>query len=89
MTTTSFVPNFGRMPVLGALPAALQLPVALLGQVNSVDAVVSDERVVYVCFKYHKEAQYTEALRCFRGVIPRYINIDKRHHCMTLTFACT
>jgi len=87
MATTSFVPNVGRMPVLGALPAALQLPVALLGQVNSVDSVVSDGSIVYVCFKLLRPAQYTEALRCFRGKVPRHINIDKRRHCMTLTFA--
>ena len=83
MAVTSFIPNAGRLPVLGALPVLLRQPVQLLANMPGVESVVSNAdasgTIIYVMFEWEK-GKYTEALKCFRGLKPKRIQVNKEYH---------
>jgi hypothetical protein len=91
MYSSNFIPNAGRLPVLAATPVSLRQPVALLGQLPSIDSVTAEVVVklmtatIMVNFKKGHVPDYKRALLCFRGLHPTRIDINKDHAYIMIT----
>ncbi|MFL9844757.1 hypothetical protein [Flavobacterium rhizosphaerae] len=83
MDAATYIPNAGRLPVLGSLPALLRQPVQQLGQLPDVDSVISNVghavTDVMVMFTWGSD-NYSQALKCFRGLKPKRIEVNKEYH---------
>jgi hypothetical protein len=89
MEAVKHYPNVGKIPMLDALPLALQLPVAKLGQIKGVETVVATSPVpginlVQVVFKYHKKMKQWPVLKCFGSLVPIRMEINTTHHYIIL-----
>jgi len=95
MSTTTFVPNGGSMPILEMLPTLLQKPIAQLKKLPCVAGVIAGlqqddvSTTLTIDFSAQETMDYRKALDCFKvdGLTPKALHVNLADRFMRIKLA--